>query len=251
VGDLTGKLQEALVDGTDIIHNVRFRSLVDSLGNGVRLVQAPAQRVEHLLHLPVAYLVIPIFALANVGTLIVVWMGGLQVIGGTLTLGELVAFNTYLAMLTFPVMMLGMIMGMITRAGASAERVFEVLDARVEVQEKPDAVVLPPVDGRVEFRDVHFRYVGSDGDVLKGISFVAEPGQTVALLGSTGAGKSSVINLIPRFYDATGGQVLVDGHDLRDVTLESLRSQIGIVLQETNLFSGTIRDEHCFWLPRL
>jgi ATP-binding cassette subfamily B protein len=110
-------------------------------------------------------------------------------------------------------------------------------------------VVLPPIQGRVEFRHVTFRYFGSGEPVLQDVSFVAEPGQTIALLGATGSGKSTIINLIPRFYDATEGAVLIDGYDVRDVTLDSLRSQIGIVLQETNLFSGTIRDNIAFGRP--
>ncbi|MEA3334602.1 MAG: ABC transporter ATP-binding protein [Chloroflexota bacterium] len=190
-----------------------------------------------------------VFALANISTLIVIWVGGMQVIGGSLTLGELVAFNAYLTMLTFPVLMLGMIMGMLTRAGASAQRVFEILDAEVEVKEKADAVEMPPLQGHVAFEGVTFRYFGSGEDVLKGVDFAAAPGQMVALLGATGAGKSSVINLIPRFYDVTDGRVVIDDFDVRDVTLESLRSQIGIVLQETNLFSGTIRENIAFGCP--
>jgi ATP-binding cassette subfamily B protein len=115
--------------------------------------------------------------------------------------------------------------------------------------DKPDAVLLPPVQGQVTFDAVQFRYFGSSDPVLQGVSFAVEPGQTVAILGATGSGKSSVINLIPRFYDVTGGRVLVDGHDVRDVTIESLRRQIGIVLQETNLFTGSIRDNIAFGRP--
>jgi len=194
--------------------------------------------------------VIPlIFAIANLGTLVVVWLGGLQVIGGDLTIGELVAFNAYLMMLMMPVGILGMILTMISRAGASAERVIEILEAQIEVKDKPGAPSLPPLKGQVIFENVSFRYVGSGENVLGGVSFVAQPDQIIALLGATGSGKSTVINLIPRFYDVTGGRITVDGHDVRDVTLESLRSQIGIVLQETTLFSGTIRDNIAFGRP--
>ena len=190
-----------------------------------------------------------IFNFASLGTLIVIWYGGLEVIGGSLSLGELVAFNNYLGFLMFPVFMLGMVATLMTRAGASAQRVFEVLDAESEVKEKPDAQVLPPVQGRVAFEDVSFRYVGAEHDALTGISFVAEPGQTVAIVGTTGAGKSTIINLIPRFYDVRSGRVTIDGYDVRDLTLESLRSQIGIVLQDTVLFSGTIRENIAYGTP--
>jgi ATP-binding cassette subfamily B multidrug efflux pump len=190
-----------------------------------------------------------LFAIANLGTLAVVWLGGLQVMGGTLTIGELVAFNSYLMLLMMPVGILGMILTMISRAGASAERVLEILEAQIEVKDRPSATPLPPMRGEVAFEKVSFRYFESGDDVLSNVSFVTEPGQTVALLGATGSGKSTVINLIPRFYDVTEGQVTMDGRDVRDVTLESLRSQIGIVLQETTLFSGTIRENIAFGRP--
>ena len=190
-----------------------------------------------------------IFFFGNLGTFLVVWYGGNEVIGGTLSLGELVAFNSYLGFLMFPIFMLGMIMAGMTRAAASAQRVFEVLDAESEVQERPGAIPLPPIRGRVAFEDVSFRYAGAEHDALSHVSFVAEPGQTVAVVGTTGSGKSTIINLIPRFYDVRGGRVTIDGHDVRDVTLESLRAQIGIVLQETVLFSGTIRDNIACGMP--
>ncbi len=189
------------------------------------------------------------FFIANLGTLIVIWFGGNQVIGGVLTIGELVAFSTYLGFLTFPAFMLGMISAMMARAAASARRIFEVVDAPNEVVEKPDAYPLPPVQGRVAFEHVYFRYVGSERNVLEDVSFVAEPGQTVAIVGTTGSGKSTIINLIPRFYDVTAGRVTIDGHDVRDVTLDSLRRQIGIVLQDTILFSGTIRENIAYGMP--
>lgn len=196
-----------------------------------------------------AFVIPTIFLIANLGTLSVTWYGGLQVIADQLTIGELVAFNTYLFMVMMPVGMLGMIAGMISQAAASAERVFEILDAESEVKESPDAIPLPPIAGRVAFENVTFRYFGSGENVLSDVSFIAEPGQTVALLGATGSGKSTIINLIPRFYDVTSGRVTIDGYDVREVTLESLRSQIGIVLQETTLFSGTIRENIAFGRP--
>ena len=190
-----------------------------------------------------------VFTMAGLGTVIVWWYGGLQAIAGAMNIGELVAFNTYLAMLLFPIFGLGMVSALISQASAGAERIFEILDAPIEVHDKLGAVALPPIEGRVAFDHVSFRYAGSTQDTLTDVSFAVEPGRTVAIMGPTGAGKSSIINLIPRFYDASQGTVLVDGHDVKDVTVESLRSQIGIVLQETNLFSGTLRDNIAFGRP--
>jgi ATP-binding cassette subfamily B protein len=190
-----------------------------------------------------------VFLLANLGTLAIILFGGLQVIGGSLSIGELVAFNTYLGFLLFPILTIGFLAAGISRAGASAGRVFEVLDAPLEVQDAPDAVPLPPIHCRVEFDDVSFRYPGDERKVLHDISFCAEPGQTVAILGTTGAGKSTLVNLLPRFYDVTGGSVRLDDYDVRDVTLASLRSQIGIVLQSPLLFSGSVRDNIAYGRP--
>ena len=190
-----------------------------------------------------------IFGLSNVTTLCVYWLGGAQVIGGTLSIGELVAFASYVMMAFFPIMMIGMIVAMLSSASASAERIFDILDTVSEIVEKPDAAPLPDVEGRVAFDDVTFRYYQAGDPVLKEVSFVAEPGQTIALLGATGSGKSTIINLIPRFYDVSEGKVTIDGHDVRDVKLDSLREQIGIVLQETTLFAGTIRENIAFGRP--
>lgn len=189
------------------------------------------------------------FFVSSLGTVAVIWFGGNQVIGGQLSLGELVAFNTYLGVLMMPTFMLGMISTLIARAGASASRIFEIIDAESEVKDRPGAITLPTIKGRVAFEDVSFRYVGSERNVLEHASFIAEPGQTVAIVGTTGAGKSTIINLIPRFYDVTAGRVTIDGYDVRDVTLSSLRRQIGIVLQDTLLFSGTIRENIAYGAP--
>ena len=190
-----------------------------------------------------------IFFIANLGTLAVIWFGGAQVIGGQLNIGQLVAFNSYLTYLLLPVFILGSTLTSITQSAASAHRVFEVIDTPIDVADKPDAIALTHLHGRVVFEDVSFRYAGSEIMTLTNVSFVTEPGQTVAVLGKTGSGKSSIINLIPRFYDVTDGKVMVDEYDVRDVTLVSLRSLIGIVLQETNLFSGTIRENIAYGLP--
>ena len=190
-----------------------------------------------------------IFFVANLGMVAVVWFGGLEVIGLRLTLGELVAFTGYLGFMLIPIFQMGMIGAMLSRAEASAQRLFEVIDARSEVEDKPDATPLPDLEGRVTFDQVGFRYVGGSEDVINDVSFTAEPGQTIAILGQTGAGKSSIINLIPRFYDVTDGAVLIDDHDVRDIQLDSLRKQVGIVLQETTLFSGTIRENIAYGRP--
>jgi ATP-binding cassette subfamily B protein len=176
----------------------------------------------------------------SLGTAIILWYGGHLVNDGRLTVGTLVAFNSYLGMLAVPVQRMGWLVDMAADAVASGRRIFEILDTPSPVQEKPGAIDLPVSAGRVEFRDVSFGY--GDTPILEHISFVAEPGQIVALVGETGAGKSTLIHLIPRFYDVTAGQILVDGYDIRGVTLRSLRRQIGIVLQDTFLFSTTIRE---------
>jgi ATP-binding cassette subfamily B protein len=144
---------------------------------------------------------------------------------------------------------LGMIMSLMAQATASATRIFEILDAKNDVEDKEGAIVLEKINGRVQFEDVTFRYFESGDPVLSNISFTAEPGQTVALLGSTGSGKSTIINLIPRFYDVSEGAVLVDGYDVRRVDLPSLRRQIGIVLQTSLLFSVSIRDNIAYGRP--
>jgi len=190
-----------------------------------------------------------IFLIANLGQAAVLYFGGVQIVEGTLTIGEWQKFSLYLVLVFFPLGQLGFIISQMSQASASANRVFEILDAHNEVTDKPGAAALPSIQGDVTFDAVAFRYFGSTEPVLNGVSFHATPGETVAILGATGSGKSSVINLIPRFYDVTGGRILIDGYDVRDVTIESLRRQIGIVLQETNLFTGTIRDNIAFGRP--
>jgi ATP-binding cassette, subfamily B, multidrug efflux pump len=187
-----------------------------------------------------------IFLIANLGQAAVMYAGGNQIIRATLSIGEWQEFSLYLAFIFFPVAMLGMIITQMSQAAASASRIFEILDAKSDVVDRPGAISLPEIQGHVEFKNVTFRYPGGGAPVLSQVTFEAAPGQTVALLGATGSGKTTIINLLPRFYDPAEGQVLIDGHDLRGVTIDSLRQQIGIVLQETNLFSGTIRDNIAF-----
>jgi len=190
-----------------------------------------------------------VFLVGNLGQAAALYFGGRQILAGTLTIGEWQKFSLYLVYVFFPLGQLGFIISLTAQAAASADRIFEILDARNEVQDKPDAIALDGIQGRVTFDDVSFRYFSAGEPVLSHVSFTAEPGQTIALLGATGSGKSSIINLIPRFYDASQGRVLIDGHDVRDLKIESLRSKIGIVLQETTLFGGTIRDNIAFGRP--
>jgi ATP-binding cassette, subfamily B, multidrug efflux pump len=196
-----------------------------------------------------AFLFPVVFLIANLGQAAVLYFGGVQIIGGTLTIGEWQKFSLYLIYVFFPIGQLGFIISQMSQASASASRIFEIIDAKNDVTDKPNAIALPAVEGSVRFENVTFRYFSSTEPVLKGVSLEARPGETVALLGSTGSGKTTIINLIPRFYDVSEGRVVVDGHDVREMTLESLRRQIGIVLQETNLFTGTIRDNIAFGRP--
>ncbi len=195
-----------------------------------------------------AFLFPLIIGIANLGQAAVLYFGGRQIIGGGLTLGQWQKFSLYLWLVFIPMGQLGFIISLMSQASASANRIFEILDAKNEVEDKPDAIALDQVQGRMTFEDVTFRYFRGE-PVLQGVSFTAEPGQTIALLGATGSGKSTFINLIPRFYDASEGRVLIDEHDVRDLKIDSLRGRIGIVLQETTLFAGTIRDNIAFGRP--
>ena len=186
--------------------------------------------------------------IADISSVAILLYGGTLVINHALTLGELVAFTTYVAQLVTPVRYLGMVLPAITIAAASAERVFEILDTAPLVADEPGAPSLVPTQGEVRFDNVSFAY-GRQTGVLKDISFVASPHQIIALLGATGSGKTSVVNLIPRFYDPTAGCITIDGTDIQTVSLNSLRSQIGMVLQETTLFAASIRENIAFGKP--
>lgn len=193
----------------------------------------------------------PVMMLCMNGAMVaVLYLGGRQVMGGTFALGDLQAFIGYINQILMSVMMVAMTFLQLSRSQACARRIQEVLDAQPDIQDGQAAggCALPPAKGGVEFRNVSFKYTatGTGDDVLRDISFTVEPGKFVAIVGGTGVGKSSLVNLIPRFYDATGGQVLLDGVDVRDYPLEELRSRIGMVLQNNVLFSGTIR-ENLLW----
>ncbi len=184
----------------------------------------------------------------SVGAILVMYFGGRLVIDDALTIGELVAFTTYVGQLLAPVRRLGWIIAAVAQSTASGERIFEILDAQSTVQDLPDAQVLQNVQGHVCFNKVSLAYFGRRR-VLDQIDLEALPGQMIALLGATGSGKSSIINLIPRFYDPTEGQILIDGQHIRHVTLNSLRENIGIVLQDTTLFASTIYENIAFGRP--
>jgi ABC-type multidrug transport system fused ATPase/permease subunit len=185
--------------------------------------------------------------LGNLSTVAIILYGGGQVIRGQITIGEVIAFMTYLGQLIEPIRRLGMIIPAVAIASSSAERIFNILDAVSEVKDEPGAVPIGNIEGRVRFENISFNY--GPRKILRDINFEIQPGQTVALLGSTGSGKSSIINLIPRFYEPTAGKVLIDDVDIKQVTLYSLRSQIGIILQETILFAATVRENIAFGSP--
>jgi ATP-binding cassette subfamily B protein len=186
----------------------------------------------------------------NVGIVSVLWFGGIQVTQGNMHIGQIIAFVNYLMTTLFSLMMVSTMVIQLARAEASAKRIQEVMDRQPDVQNCAGARNDLPNQGRVTFENVGFSYKGEGCEpVLKGVSFTAEPGQTVALLGTTGAGKSSLVHLIPRFYDTTSGRVSVDGVDVRDLDQEALRRKVGVALQETVLFSGTIRDNIRYGRP--
>ena len=188
----------------------------------------------------------------NIGMVIVIWVGGLQAIRGDLSVGQIVAFTNYLLTTMTPLIMMTMLSQTWANGLASAKRINQVLDTVPEIQDIPDAPALPDkAQARIVFENVAFHYNGnSDEQVLEGINLVAQPGETVAILGATGAGKSTLINLVPRFYDVSAGRVLIDGIDIRQVKQDSLLAQIALVPQETVLFSGSVRDNIRYGNPQ-
>jgi len=189
--------------------------------------------------------------LINLGIVLVIWVGGLQAIGGSLSLGEIVAFTNYLLTTMTPLVIMANLAQVLAAANASAQRVNEIMDNEAEVKDSPAARRLPDnISGRVVFEDVYFSYNGDCTEpVLGNINLVADPGETIAILGATGSGKTTLVNLIPRFYDVTQGRVTIDGLDVRQVQQESLLAHLGMALQETVLFSGTVRDNIRYGKP--
>ncbi len=198
----------------------------------------------------IAILIMPLMMLVmNGATLAIIWLGGQMVYVGTLGAGELISFISYITMILMSVMMISMVIMMSARAQASGKRVVEVLESQIDILDSTqpglaESLAASHRPGKVEFRSVSFKYnqSGSGEDVLSDISFTAQPGQVISLVGGTGTGKSTLVHLIPRLYDVTGGAVLVDDVDVRDYLLEALRDKIGVVLQQNTLFSGTIRE---------
>jgi ATP-binding cassette subfamily B multidrug efflux pump len=186
--------------------------------------------------------------LGMLATGIVLWFGGQAVVGNELTIGVLVAFMAYVSRFFAPIQELSQLYTTMQAAMAGGERVLALLDTKPDVEDRPDAREMPPIDGRIELRDVSFAYKG-DTRVLNHINLMIEPGQMIALVGPTGAGKSSIVNLVARFYEVTDGAVLIDGIDVRDVTQQSLHRQMGMVSQDPFLFSGTIADNIRFGRP--
>ncbi len=180
------------------------------------------------------------------GTCVVVWFGARQVISGEYSIGTIIAFTNYVWRFWAPLSAISRVYSQILSAMASADRIFHILDTSPEIKDAPDAIELDDIEGRIEFRNVTFGYNPDERMVLHNISFTAEPGQIIALVGPTGAGKTSIINLLMRFYDPVEGSILVDGHDIRDIKISSLRRQVGMVLQDSFIFSGTIRENILF-----
>jgi ATP-binding cassette subfamily B multidrug efflux pump len=227
--------------------------------NGVRVVQAfSRQRLNYLffrdevntstlkLNLKAARLSSTFFPaidfLGSIATSLVVWFGGQAVLGERVTAGVLVAFVLYINRFFGPIRSLSIRFDQMQSAMAGGERIFSLLDATPEVNDEPDAIDLPLISGKVDFKNVHFNYLDDSTPVLEDINLTVAAGQTIALVGKTGAGKSTMVKLLSRFHDPTMGQILVDGTDIRTVTQQSLRKQMGIVLQDPFLFNGTVRD---------
>ena len=251
---LSLEIQQQLAEMTTVLEqNLRGAKIVKAFAqedaeierfnaeNGKWFDLAQKQVVVQTQHIPL------IDFIASLSTVIIIWYGGRLVINQELSIGELVAFTTYLGQLITPVRRLGVIIPAVAMASAAGERVFSILDAQSDVNDSPNAKPLTNMKGHVKFEDVSFSYFNQQ-QVLDGLSFEAHPGEVVALLGATGSGKSTIINLIPRFYDVTSGRITIDDEDIRDITLTSLRDPIGIVLQETVLFAASIRENIAFGL---
>jgi ATP-binding cassette subfamily B protein len=249
--DIVNTVLQENIAGVRVVKSfVRANHEIQRFGSASRSYMQKGIEVNQL----VALLLPTMLLLINLSLAGIVWFGGLLSISGQLTTGEIVAFSNYMLTTMFPVMMLGMILPRLYAAEASVERILQIVDAEPSVRDRPGALVLDPdqVEGRVCFENVSLHYSSDDGThvpVLRGISLTAEPGETVAILGATGSGKSSLVNLVPRFYDVTEGRVTIDGVDVRDITQHSLRRIVGIAPQESVLFDTTVRDNIRFGRP--
>ncbi|MFC1714524.1 ABC transporter ATP-binding protein [Candidatus Poribacteria bacterium] len=237
VADVTAKLEEG-ISGVRVVKSFsRENTNIQHFDKtNVENVDANMQAVKiWSIYYPI------IEVITAVGTCIVVWHGGFQIMGEELTRGEFVAFLRYVYMFYMPVRQLTRVFSTMQSAMAASERIFEIMDTQPGVEESPDAVELPAIVGHVEYKDASFAY--EEGEyVLHNISLTAEAGQTVAIVGPTGAGKSTIVSLLARLYNLEEGEVTIDGYNINNVTLASLRSQMGIVLQDSFLFSGTVRE---------
>jgi ATP-binding cassette subfamily B multidrug efflux pump len=247
VGDLSSRLQENVVGVHVVRAFARERYEIDRFGRANR----------HLFNVRVKTMrefakIIPSSNfLVALSTILILWFGGQMVINNQLTLGELVAFNSYVLLLALPTQQLAWLVNQAGEASAGLRRAYEVLQLEPEIQSPPDPIILPKLKGKVEFHDVSFRYSGEKKPALHHVDLEVEPNQVIALIGATGSGKTSLVNLIPRFYDVSQGAVLIDGYDVRQVELTSLRQQIGIVLQTTLLFSASVRENLAYGKPDL
>lgn len=233
--DITSVLQESVASARVIKSFVREDYEVDRFDienrANFRANMKNAQLMATLT--PVVELV------AAIGVTMIIWYGGNNVINGTITAGSLVAFLTYAVNISNPIKRLTRVIGNIQKALAAAQRVFMIIDMPEEIAESRDAKQLPEVSGKVEFQNVSFAY-DDKGNVITDLSFSVKPGEVIAIVGPSGAGKSTIANLLPRFYDVNKGDIKIDGHSVREVTLDSLREQVGIVPQETMLFNGSV-----------
>jgi ATP-binding cassette, subfamily B, multidrug efflux pump len=245
LGDLSARLQEN-VTGVQVVRAfTREKHEIDRFDSANKVLFSRQLRVvqEMARVMPTANLLI------GTSTLLILWFGGNMVLQAEITLGELVAFNTYVLMLSGPAQQISWLVNAAGETSAGLQRTFEVLEMQPEIRSRPSANRLPVLQGEVVFDNVSFRYRGEKAQALHEINLRVQPNQIVALVGPTGSGKSSLINLIPRFYDVSKGRVPIDGVDVREIDLKSLRSQIGIVLQTSLLFSATIRENIAYGNP--
>ena len=236
-GDLTSVIQENLM-GVRVIKGFSKEDL--EIGKFSKENREYMERMVDQARLSAFYDPLAGF-ISGANVLLILWYGGTQVIAGNLSFGAWIAFNLYTWQLMRPIRFVGFIAAFYKRAIAAAKRIFEIMDTKSEVAEREGAIELEDIDGHVRFESVYFGY-DKENMVLKNINIDVQPGETVAVLGATGSGKSSIINLIPRFYDVTSGRITIDGHDIRDATLSSLRRSIAIVHQEPFIFSTTLRE---------